>query len=494
MSSIWGERLRIAQENGPDVELTVYGDENYAHYEDDQGYTAVYDRTLGLFSYGRLEPAKDKEGSPVEVLVSTGVPITSNPPDDVRPRQREAPNVRREKILERESELAHPYIRENLGSRVLTYGPNRGLLEGRTIHQGTVLGLTVLVEFQDVPFAGDQEAIYRMLNQPGYNENGNFCSVRDYFLMMSGNKLDYKNEVFGPIKLKNKRGHYHYSDRNEVLEEAMGHLGEQGIDLTRFDLDGDDRIDAINIIYAGQTQYVDNSWLWPHQAEYVLKVGNLKTQYYQLCSLESGSIGTFCHENGHMLCRFPDLYDYGARDGDRVESSGLGVYCLMSAGNHLNNGRTPAPVCGYYRKLAGWYDKEVLLNTSDVIEIRANDFSTIVWFKTDKQNEYFIVENRCQKGIDSYCPDSGLAIYHCDTEGSNEWQDGSPAKHFQCALIQADGRKHLEKNENMGERGDLYSGLAGTGPSLKMWDNRDSGLIIREISPAAEIMSFRVGN
>jgi M6 family metalloprotease-like protein len=311
--------------------------------------------------------------------------------------------------------------------------------------------------------------------------------------MMSGNKLDYKNEVFGPVKLKHKRGHYHYSKQNEVLVEAMAYIEGQGVHLTRFDADGDERIDAINIMYAGETQYVDDSWLWPHNAQYRIQVGDLSTEYYQICSLESASIGTFCHENGHMLCRFPDLYDYGFRDEDNVKSGGLGKYCLMSAGNHLNNGRTPAPICGYFRYLAGWHDREVLINTVDSLEIRGADFNTIVRFDTGRENEYFIIENRWQKGIDSYCPAGGLAVYHCDTQGSNEYQDGSPSKHYQCALIQADGNNDLEKGRNMGDAGDFYRNIGGIAVAPKLWNEADSGLIIREIGPAGEIMRFRVG-
>jgi M6 family metalloprotease-like protein len=91
-----------------------------------------------------------------------------------------------------------------------------------------------------------------------------------------------------------------------------------------------------------------------------MQFGSIKTNFYLLTGLGSGpndlTIGTFCHENGHLLCRFPDMYDYGNRDGDGVSSAGIGSYCLMGAGNHLNNGRTPAPVCAYLRDLAGWCD------------------------------------------------------------------------------------------------------------------------------------------
>ncbi len=180
------------------------------------------------------------------------MPITGNPPKGLEPGQKEAPEVRRAKVLKRETDLRTPYVPENLESRILTYGPDRGLLPGRKIHKGKVVGLTILVEFQDVPFQGDKDEISRMLNQPGYTGNGNFCSVRDYFLMMSGDRLDYRNEVFGPLKLKHKRGYYHYREKNEVLEEAVSYIEKQDIDLTRFDADGDERIDAINIMYAGE--------------------------------------------------------------------------------------------------------------------------------------------------------------------------------------------------------------------------------------------------
>lgn len=42
MSAIFGEQLTFAQENGPEVRLVVFGDEFYARYENDDGYTALY--------------------------------------------------------------------------------------------------------------------------------------------------------------------------------------------------------------------------------------------------------------------------------------------------------------------------------------------------------------------------------------------------------------------------------------------------------------------
>src|SRR4029453_2913796 len=198
------------------------------------------------------------------------------------------------------------------------------------------------------------------------------------------------------------------------------------------------------------------------------------------------SIGTFCHENGHLLCRFPDMYDYGERDGDNVESAGIGAYCLMGSGNHLNFGRTPSPVCGYLRDLAAWCDTVISLNEPGEREREAKhgDYSTLIKMPTDKPNEYFVVENRSKLGLDGSLPSSGLAVYHCDRLGSNELQEGSPTRHYQCALLQADGHLDLEHDVNQGDGSDLFGATAGvavsnvTQPSSRRWDGADSGLII----------------
>ncbi len=43
MSAIFGETLIFPQDNGPDVELVVFGDEFYSRRETKEGYTVIYD-------------------------------------------------------------------------------------------------------------------------------------------------------------------------------------------------------------------------------------------------------------------------------------------------------------------------------------------------------------------------------------------------------------------------------------------------------------------
>jgi subtilisin-like proprotein convertase family protein len=102
-------------------------------------------------------------------------------------------------------------------------------------------------------------------------------------------------------------------------------------------------------------------------------------------------------------------------------------------------------------------------------------------------------------GLDQFLPSSGLAVYHCDILGSNELQEGSSTRHYQCALVQSDGRLDLERNMNQGDGGDLFVAVAGTAvahntvPSSRQWDGSDSGLVLSAIGAPGTKIPFTVG-
>jgi subtilisin-like proprotein convertase family protein len=127
------------------------------------------------------------------------------------------------------------------------------------------------------------------------------------------------------------------------------------------------------------------------------------------------------------------------------------------------------------------------------------DYSTAMIYESRKFNEYFMVENRSRLGLDEHIPSSGLAIYHCDILGSNEWQDGTSSKHYQCGLIQADGHLDLETNRNMGDEKDLFAEVDGTAishsttPASNLWDGSESGLVISKVSTPGQAITFMVG-
>lgn len=497
MCELSGDVVVLGQHEGGDVQLRVYGDEFYARYETLDGYTVVYDTLVGRYCYAVLSGGSSGRSSGGR-LTSSGVKIDKPAPGGVSRHIQEDPSVRNRTFDRRYERLRPPETDLGLNAE-RTFGPDDGLLDGRKLHEGTVVGLTLLVDFDDVRMNITADQVTAMMNEPGYRDHGNNGSVRDFFLAVSAGKLDYPNVVIGPVRLSKRRSFY---INNSMVEEAVDlAVTRHGIDLSQFDSRDEGIVDAVNILYAGTSQYVGD--LWPHNSVRQVTHGGVRTHFYQLTGVGTHPvdlrIGTICHENGHLLCRFPDLYDYGRRDGDNTKSAGIGRYCLMGSGNHLDHRRSPAAVSAYLRNLAGWTDDIVLLNDTGTYEARHGAYDQVMKYQLPSPNEYFLVENRTRMGLDSHLPASGLAVYHCDTRGSNEWQDGTRERHYQLALLQADGRLDLENDVNSGDPGDLFAGIGGvavshdTVPDTRRWDGSDSGLTISDVSAPGEVMTFTVG-
>jgi len=497
MSMRSGEQHTLVQENGPDVELRVFGDEFYSRYETLDGYTAIHDRELGLFCYAAVTQGE---------FVSTRTPVSETVPEGLPRHLQEAPRIVAEKTSRAVAARSVPPqdLATSHHDGVLTFGPNKGLLTGRRVSSGDVRGLTILVEFQDLSLTVSAADVSAMLNDVDYQANGNACSVRTYFQTVSSGQLDFTNLVVGPIKLSHKRSYY---IQNLLVEETLAlvaNLQVNGapLDFGQFDSRGENVIDAVSFVYAGPTIF--DGQLWPHNSVREVNVGSHSTYFYMLTSAGTSAtdlkIGTFCHEQGHLLCRFPDMYDYGDRghEGDLTDSAGIETYCLMGSGNYLGNLGTPAPVCAYLRHLVGWYTEIISLNEGGDFEARHGEYGRILIYRTNQVNEYFLVENRARAGFDRFLPASGLAVYHCDYLGSNEFQQGTAARHYQCALLQADGHLDLEHN-GVGDAGDLYSQVDNialshdTNPASTLWNGAESGLTLSKISAPGDTITFTVG-
>lgn len=450
-------------QNQPDITLYVV-DTNPLVLEKD-GYTVVMNEA-GVFHYAEL----GANGR----LVPSNIPATNPPPDSLPPALRQNPDLTL--ADEEERRIRAEEIEEDLKSKSKLLSPfgifakaePDGLLYGPRITSGKVLCLTVLVEFQDVRFPqGAMNDFSQLFNTRGYNGNGNFGSVRDYFLHVSGDRMDVSTEVVGPLRLSRAKSHYH---TEPMLREVLDWLRAQysGTDLSRFDYGNRGLVSALNVIYAGNVIW--DGWLHPHNHIINLRdhgtdgrINNSMEVYFYLLSNYGTSsrdlrIGTLCHELGHLLCRFPDIYDTGNRDNDFQESQGIGQYCLMGSGNHNDQGRFPSIPNAHYRALVGWGTQHSLNSMlGQRITLEADNLEDIYVFTIDS-HESFVIENRNGKqgSLNYPLPSKGLAIYHCDTWGSNEWQNGTADKHYQVALLQADGKRDLERNKNRGDAGDMF--------------------------------------
>lgn len=493
MSAIFGETLTFTQAGGDPIQLVVIGDDMYARYETVDGYTVVYDEHLGRFCYAVMTDSG---------LASSGIPADEPAPQRLARHQHASKETRNIKVREHLEGMLPTESSPREREALLTFGPSGGLLPGRVLNNGAVRGLTILLTFPDTPTTVTKGDVEALLNGPTYREHGNASSVFEYFQTMSTGRLGFTNRVVGPYQMSRPKLTYANID-GLLVPEALQLALDDGVDFSEFDSLGQGIVDAVCIMYAGRTEYRGD--LWPHNWVHRKASHGVRTELYIVTSMgrraEDMSIGTFCHESGHLLFRWPDLYDYGLaeREGDDFKSSGIGTYCVMGAGNHLDRGRTPAPVSVYLRDLVGWCANQVDLNAGGLFEAKHGDYDSALRFSTNADNEYFLVENRSALGFDTHSTSSGLAIYHCDTRGSNEFQQGTRERHYQCALLQADGHLDLEQALNQGDGGDLFVKTAGTAlshstvPASLLWDGSAAGLTISDVGEPGETVSFRVG-
>jgi M6 family metalloprotease-like protein len=364
---------------------------------------------------------------------------------------------------------------------------------------GDFVGLCLLIDFVDEPATIPRDEVERFCNQPGYNGFGNQGSVRDFFFDNSVGRCRYTNIVAPYYRAKQPRSYY--TDETiempirawELIGEALSHHKATGFDFTRLTTDAQGFVYAMNVFYAGE---VRNNWargLWPHahRLENVVSLMPGKGAFdYQFTAMTSElTLGTFCHENGHMLCDYPDLYD----DEENAQSSGVGMYCLMCAGNF--DEKNPIPISAYLKRQSGWANQVIPLEHDRVIELNAG--SNDMAIHTRSGREYFLVENRQRSGRDGSLRDSGLAIWHVDETGDNSREQMTPASHYELSLEQADGLFQLERARGqMGDAGDLYKGPAArfaddTTPSSRWWNGTASNLTIDQITASGPTMRFR---
>ena len=490
-----GRQFTFTQPDGTKLEVLGYGDQYKAVFETLDGYTVCQDAS-GFYRYAQVVDGELRAthltpgaGSPVELGISKGLRGSVASRRGIG--DRSGGLLVRARRCEERWRIRRE-ARQNAPTNALRAPPSRPTI-------GEYRGLCILVQFPNVKGTIPTEEVTKFCNEPGYQGFGNNGSVYDYYVDNSHAKLKYTNVVTQYYTAKHELAYYAdtklpFGKRAaELIGEALASLKASGFDFSTLSVDSSGFVYAVNVFYAGACP---NDWgkgLWPHSyalpAALTLAPGR-KAYDYQITNIGNElSLATFCHENGHMVCDYPDFYDYG------YESYGAGSYCLMAFGGQ--NPKNPLNICAYLRYKSGWYDsvKAIANGMEYVLERESKD---LLWLPKNT-TEYFLFENRVQKGRDAALPAAGLAIWHIDERGSNDSEQMTLKSHYECALEQADGRFDLEKKANYGNPGDLFTQTAlgafsdRTTPNANWWDGSLSGLDIHDISPAGDTMRFRVG-
>ena len=492
-----GDIFKLKQPDGSYVEVKVWGDEFYQRVESLDGYTLVRDPQTRLICYAELSVDKSELNS--TAIVYSEASVSSNGSLENQIMKFGIPKhlkLKRESILQKVAQARQELLGEGTGMAIQAQADLAS-----TEVTGSILGLTLLIDFPDEPATMPKTEINNYLNQFGYSNYGNNGSVRDYFYVVSGSLLDYTNYVTEYYTAANNKDYYTdesipYGLRaRELVNEALVWLDGQGFDFSMLSTDSDGRILATNALYAG---FADNAWaqgLWPHRGVLSpeFEADGVRSRNYQIYYIGNElRLRGFCHENGHLILDLRDLYDYG------FESWGIGNYGLMATGGSNYN---PVPPNPYYRNLVGWETVIDITNDehSSVYYHTANSLTSYRYSHPSNPEEFFLIESRLQTDRNASLPDEGLMIWHIDESGSNNNEQMTPSLHYKVSVEQADGAFHLENNVNRGEPGDLFH--AGyndsfndyTIPDTKWWSGLDSGLNIN-IGSIDTTMIFTTGS
>lgn len=494
-----GKLFNFTNPDGSKIDVRGWGNQHYAVFESLDGFTVVKDPQTGFYQYAQLsEDKNDLVASGAKVGEVDGYSLGISP----HLRIRRGSAKKRALASSKDGPQRRWEVRRAQKKRTLSGGPRTAGAEsapppGDTV--GNYVGLCLLIQFPDVTGTIAQRDVENFCNQSGYSDFGNNGSVRDYFRDVSDGRLTYTNIVTAYYTAANNRSYYtdptiRYGARaRELVVEALDHLAAQDFDFSSLSTDSGGYVYALNVFYAESNVNFWSEGMWPHSSALATPydVGSgRKFSDYQITDMGTEmTLGTFCHENGHMICDFQDLYDYGD------ESRGAGNFCLMGFGG--SDEKNPVQIGAYLKNEAGWSTSLTPITAGMTATVSAGQNDFYIYAKNN--DEYFIVENRQRQGRDASIPDAGLAIWHIDETGSNDNEQMTAISHYECSLEQADGRFDLEHNSNTGDSEDLFASPYATrfdkdtSPASDWWDGSASGLVIDSISAPGTNMTFVAG-
>lgn len=539
----FAKTIRFTQPSGQKIVLWGEGDEFHADFETLDGYTVTFD--LGIKAYVYAEVSADgTELLPTALVVGRDDPGVLGLAKHLRIN----PESARQKALERRIEWdervkASQRWQELKDQKALR---DTALSEGPVIMAppsfetvGDKVGLCMLVDFDDDPATIPHAEIVDFCNGDNYTGYGNNGSIKKYYADVSKNRLNFTHVVTVYIRIPNSlhpKSYYNNINNNNginarrLINDAVGimkaldnyeteilptfaNLTTRMVNENIFGIEFEEDFEAVaafSVFYAGDDGGVWSKGLWPHysmlDSPIELSPGGLRLMNYQITGIgDSLEIATFAHENGHMLCGFPDIYDY---DIPQDSVGGAGLFCLMNSGTFFGN--NPPQFCAYLKYVAGWATTiDVTYRDALTASVAAlpddPDFNKFYRYaKPGTPTEYYLFENRQKIGRDVNIPASGVAIWHIDELGDRDNQStayNTKHENYECTLVQADNRWDLQKNVNYGDATDLYYAdnpadgyinafLPESAPSSRWWDGKDSLLYVRHFSTNGTTMTF----
>ncbi|MBO4597880.1 MAG: M6 family metalloprotease domain-containing protein [Bacteroidaceae bacterium] len=350
-----------------------------------------------------------------------------------------------QQTTEKNDNLEHIHVR---GCRAGTPNPKMPTrhapsLQDNLHYIGNRRQLVVLASFQDQDFAEDHDATLqtwnKIFNMENYEEGSFVGSVHDYFMAQSYGQFNLTFDLY-LVELPDGRQKYrstysHDENSQYMVDDIVDALKTKDIDWSVYDWDGDNFVDQMLIIYAGQGMNAGggSETIWPHQwwlshhlnqeteapndyrsfrtvtqgdNEYHIDCYCCVQEYIEDSSIKT-SFGTICHEYTHCF-GFPDYYIGSLKV--------VGDWDLMDNACYNGKGFRPCGYSAHERMLMGWLTPVELTTTATITDMPAlSDEPVAYLIRNDgDENEYYIVENRQKKGWDKSLPGSGIIVFHVE--------------------------------------------------------------------------------
>ncbi len=367
--------------------------------------------------------------------------------------------------------------------------------------RGTVRVVVVLADFADRPMNQTTQHFSDLFFSTGVLPHG---SVAEYYREVSGGLIDLVGEVVGPLRLPRKLSWYANDNfgigrpsgtpRAHLMARDAAKAADRTVDFGPYDNDGNGYVDAFVVVHAGRGGEAtgEPGDIWSHKWVLPEEYAADGTRVFAYLTIpEDARIGVSAHELGHLLFGLPDLYDIDDT------SEGVGNWCLMGGGSWNGGGDLPAHPSAWCKLRQGWVEEVEVHSAGTVTFQDVKDGRKVhrLWRDGTRGPEYFLVENRQQSGYDALIPGGGLLVWHVD----DEQPDNSDENHQLVGLVQADGRRDMDRNRNRGDAGDCYPGTSAntaltptSTPGTRSFAGQDTAVSITGISAPGPTMTATV--
>ncbi len=385
-----------------------------------------------------------------------------------------------------------------------------------TAVSGTMHMLVIGVDYDDCPATYSADQIEPLIF-------GSSNSVADYYNDVSYGAVTIEpatesqgtsNDGFiGWLRLSGKHPYYSSLDKISKWDQFLLDVltaADSYIDYSSYDTDENGSLEptelSIVVIVAGYEEGYDSSYVPSVWGMYTscasVYLDNVSIYDFAVVGEKHGNhlatIGTMCHEVGHLMFSLPELYGEG----------GLGYFDLMAQGNWgakygEYSGSSPTRLSAWTKEYLGWGTINAV-SSNQTISFPKSDGnkSSIFRMNTSDSDQYFLIENREFSGYDigfqNYTGISGhggLVIYHVDNSVQGDSYYNWDANNRRVDVEEANGRDtawYMAETNMFFFSGNNSSFTDTTTPNSKLKNGDSTYISITNISPYGNTMTSSI--